>query len=277
MMLLTSAANAAVFLVMIAVPPGATSPPSAAPAIEAASLSIFDLVVKGGIVMIPLGLCSLVMLAIIVERALQLRRSQLIPEAFLPGLRAALGDGRADRREPSLAYCRQHDGPIGRIFAVAIKRLGEPEESLERHIQEAGEREVPLLRRRLRVLAIIGSVATLLGLLGTILGMIRAFQTVAASAEALGKTELLARGIYEAMVTTAAGLIVAIPAVISYHWLSARVEMIVSELDRITVEFIEEFGRPGSTAAPTPAPTAAAPHPSSNGAFAPPLTAPSPA
>jgi biopolymer transport protein ExbB len=228
----------------------AAAPPAPpAPAAAAATPSIFDLAVKGGIVMIPIGICSLIMLAVVVERALQLRRRNVLPPGFLKGLRAVLKDPARDRAA-ALDYCRERGGPAGRVFGVAVRRMGEPEESLERHIVEAGQREVPLLRKRLRVLAVIGSVSTLLGLLGTIFGMIKAFQTVAASAEALGRTELLARGIYEAMITTAAGLIVSIPAVVAYHWLAAKADALVDQLDRATAEFVEEFGRPAAAPAP---------------------------
>ena len=88
------------------------------------------------------------------------------------------------------------------------------------------------------MLSLLYSVATLLGLLGTILGLIEAFQTVALSGEALGKTELLAKGIYEAMITTAAGLFVAIPTVIAYHWISSKIERLVGDMDRMTLEFL---------------------------------------
>ena len=80
-----------------------------------------------------------------------------------------------------------------------------------------------------------------MGLLGTIFGMIKAFQTVATSGEALGKAELLATGIYEAMITTAAGLLVAIPTLIAYHWISAKIEALAIEMDRVTCEFVEEY------------------------------------
>ena len=98
----------------------------------------------------------------------------------------------------------------------------------------------------MRALSIIAAITPLLGLLGTIFGMIRAFQTVAMSGEALGKAELLAEGIYEAMVTTAAGLLVAIPAMICYHWLSARIERLASELDRAAVDFVATYAEPVS-------------------------------
>lgn len=246
-----------------------------APAPAPPPLSVFDFFLKGGPVMIPITLCSLIALAVVIERSVRLRRHAVIPPDFLPGLRAALKDPRRDRAA-AVEYCRANDSPVARVFAAGIKRLGEPEETISRHVQEAGEREVPGLRARLRMLSVIASVSTLLGLLGTITGMITAFQTVAASGAALGRTELLARGIYEAMITTAAGLIVAIPTVICYHWLSARIDALVQRLDRMTVDFIEEFAAPSITApdpeaAPAPRAPAdpASPPPHAAGAVAP--------
>gem|GEM_PF-6921181 len=129
----------------------------------------------------------------------------------------------------------------------------EPIDLLERHIQEEGEREVIKLRRFLRSLSVIAAIAPLMGLLGTIFGMIKAFQTVATSGEALGKAEMLATGIYEAMITTAAGLLVAIPALIAYHWISSKIEHHVTEIDRVTCDFVEEYATilpyPGKAAA----------------------------
>ncbi|MCG3128089.1 MAG: hypothetical protein CHACPFDD_02963 [Phycisphaerae bacterium] len=216
-----------------------------APAADAAKsavrvTSVWDFVVKGGPIMVPIGICSLIALAVIVERAISLRRVRIIPPGFLAGLREHM---RVDRRR-ALDHCEKDGSPIAAIVAEGIRRLGEPVELLEKHITEAGEREIFKLRRYLRLLSVVASVSTLLGLLGTILGMITAFQTVAASGEALGKTELLAKGIYEALITTAAGLMVAIPVIIAYHGLSSRVEHLVAEMDRLTVDFIDEFARP---------------------------------
>ncbi len=205
--------------------------------------SIWDFVVKGGPVMIPIGVCSLVALTVILERLLSLRRGRIIPPDFRPALTGLLDDGGAERREKALDYCRKHGTPIAAIFGAGIKKLGEPVELVERHIQETGQREILKLRKYLRTLSVIAAIAPLLGLLGTILGMIKAFETVAASGEALGRTELLAKGIYEAMITTAGGLIVTIPVVIAYHWFAARVERLVAEIDAMVVEFIEEYAR----------------------------------
>lgn len=205
--------------------------------------SIWDFVVKGGPMMIPLGLCSLVALTVIIERLVSLRRGNVTPPGFLPGLKKVLGDG-VDDRDEMLEYCQGDGSPIANVFAAGIKRLGEPVERLEKHIQEAGQREVLKLRKYLRTLAVIASIAPLMGILGTVFGMITAFQTVAASSEALGKAELLAKGIYEAMITTAAGLMIAIPVLIAYHWISAKIDRLVGEMDKMTVEFIEAYAGP---------------------------------
>jgi biopolymer transport protein ExbB len=212
----------------------------AAPAASVQVQSVWDFVVKGGPMMIPIAICSLAALTVIVERLVSLRGRRVIPPGFLSGLKNILDNDEGDSKQ-ALDYCRRDGSPVAEVLAAGIKRLGEPVELLERHIQEAGEREVLKLRKYLRILVVVAAVAPLMGLLGTIFGMINAFQTVAVSAEALGKTELLAKGIYEAMITTAAGLMVTIPVLIAYHWFSARVERLVGEIDRMTVEFAEEY------------------------------------
>jgi biopolymer transport protein ExbB len=210
--------------------------------------SLWDFVVKGGSLMIPIGACSLVAFTVIIERLISLRRSNVVPPAFIPGLKKVM-DEEADRSE-AVEYCQKDGSPIANILAAGIKRLGESVELLERHIQEAGEREIVKLRKYLRSLSVVASIAPLLGLLGTIFGMIKAFQTVATSAESLGKAELLAKGIYEAMITTAAGLLVAIPVLVAYHYLSARIDGLVMDMDRTTVDFIEEYAEAHQGAAP---------------------------
>jgi len=219
---------------------------AAGSAVNAAQLqSVWDFVVKGGPMMIPIAICSLVTVTVIVERLVTLRRRTVIPEGFEEGFRDALHDGH--ETEAAQAYCQSNGSPIAAVFEAGIKRLHAPIEVLEKHIQEAGQRVVVRLRKNLRVLSVIAAVSPLLGLLGTIFGMITAFQTVATSSEALGKAELLATGIYQAMITTAAGLLVAIPSLLGYHWISARVEGLVVEMDRLAYDFVEDYGRSGAT------------------------------
>ncbi len=216
-----------------------------APAAEA-SPTVWELATQGGAMMIPIGVLSFVALAVIIERLVSLRRGQVIPPSFLTGLEKHSDGGTIDRTE-ALAYCRANGTPIAQVFAVAIKRLGEPIEHLERHVQEAGERAVLKMRKYLRLLLVIFSVAPLMGLLGTIFGMIKAFKTVAGTADALGRTELLATGIYEALITTAGGLLLAIPTLMAYYFFAAKIEQLVSEIDAATVDFIEQHAYASAT------------------------------
>ncbi len=200
--------------------------------------SVFELATKGGVMMIPITLCSLVVVAVVLERLAVLRKPRVVPPGFEKKLHAAMETGGpADARQA----CTKHDSPAARVVAAGLDKLGHGPEIVEKHLTAQGEYELHLLRKRLRMLTVIAAIAPLLGLTGTIFGMIRAFQTVAMSGESLGKAELLAGGIYEAMITTAAGLLVAIPTIIFYHWLVSRVDGLARELDRIAVDFVERY------------------------------------
>lgn len=206
-----------------------------APAHAGLVSTVWDLTIKGGPVMIPIAICSLVALALVVERLLSLKREKVMPTAFVTGVRPALSRGQS----AALEFCRSHPSPIARVLEAGIRRWDRPLEHVEKHITEAGLRETTLLRKNFRGLVVITAVSPLLGLLGTVFGMITAFRTVAASADALGRTELLAAGIYEAMVTTAAGLIVAIPTLLTYHALAAKVDRLVFDMDAACIDLIE--------------------------------------
>lgn len=200
--------------------------------------SVWDFARKGGVMMIPIGLCSLLALAVAAERLIALTRNRIIPPGFLDGLKRAIADGQdADK---ALAHCEANPSPVASMCAAAIKRRHHAMDHIERHLSDWGAREVFKLRKRLRVLSVIAAISPLMGLTGTIFGMIKAFQTVATSGEALGKTEALATGIYEAMITTAAGLLVAIPALVLYHIISARIDRLVADLDETCLDFIDD-------------------------------------
>jgi biopolymer transport protein ExbB len=241
-------------LLLLAQAPAAPGAAAVAPEVSDAMRvqSVWDFVLKGGVMMIPIGLCSLVAMTVVVERLISLRRRRVIPDGFVAGLKSVMREAPRDHAR-AIEYCKGDGSPLARVFAAGIKRLGGPIEVVERHIQESGQRVVLQLRKYLRILSVVAAVTPLMGLLGTIFGMIRAFQTVATSADALGRTELLAEGIYEAMITTAAGLVVAIPALVCYHWLSAKVQTLVMDIDEKTVDFVEELvdgaaGAPGGLA-----------------------------
>ena len=203
--------------------------------------SVWDFVVKGGLTMIPIGLVSLVAMTVVVERLFLLRRRNVVPPDLLARVSELLDGPRADRRK-AIDYCKGGGSPMGNVLAVAIKHLDEPLDKIEKHVEEAGQREVIRLRRRMRLLSALPQVSTMLGLVGTIFGMIKTFQAVAASSEALGKTELLAKGIYEAWTTTASGLLVAIPVLVAYHIVQGKIDSTIVDIDAAAIEWMERFG-----------------------------------
>lgn len=195
--------------------------------------SAWDFVVKGGPTMMGIVLCSLVTLAVVVERLIVLQARRISPPDLLTRL-AALGGDRAR----GIEVCRSDGSPLANVLAAAIDVRGEPPAVVEQAIQGAGRRELVRLRARMRLLGALPQTATMLGLLGTIFGMIKTFQSVAISADALGKTELLARGIFEAWTNTAGGLLVAIPTLIAYHTLMARIDGLAVGLDRAVTDWM---------------------------------------
>jgi len=204
------------------------------PATVAGIESVWDFVTKGGPTMIAIVVCSLTALTVVVERSIMLRRKAVIPPQFMQSVEAAARDPQR-----ALDLCRANDSPIAAVLAVIIKRRGQSEAALKEAVRDVGSRVMVRLRHRMRLLSALPQVSTMLGLLGTIFGMIKTFQAVAASGQALGKTELLAKGIFEAWTNTAAGLLVAIPVLVAYHALMGRIDSMAAELDRIAVDWIE--------------------------------------
>ena len=198
-------------------------------------VSLFELIVKGGYVMYPLGLCSVLALALAVERFLSLKRDKILPPEFVAGVKDAFtGAGDIDK---AVTFCEERPSPISNIFKAGISRVRQGAASVEKAIEDAGAREVDKLKRSLRPLSVIATVAPLLGLLGTVYGMISAFQS--ASAMGVGKADRLATGIYEALVTTAAGLTLAIPVLVVYQILCSRVDKLVDHMDDEAIDFLE--------------------------------------
>lgn len=200
--------------------------------------TVWSLTLKGGIVMIPLGICSIVGLAVAIERAISLRRSKVIPPGFVNRLMETF-NGDSGSQEAAIELCEGCPGPVGVIFKAGIQNHAKGEAAVERAIEEAGAREVDKMKRSLRALQVVVSVSPLLGLLGTVYGMITAFET--STHVGLGKGEVLAHGIYEALVTTAAGLTIAIPALLIYQYFASRVDGLVDEIDEMGIQYMSQI------------------------------------
>jgi biopolymer transport protein ExbB len=203
--------------------------------------TLFELFRAGGPFMYALLACSVLSVAIIIERFISLRRAYVIPSGFMAGLRGVFRDAREDR-VAALEYCRSNDSAIARVVASGIKRLPHGPAATEKAAEDAGANEALKLRRNIRMLYALGSIATLLGLIGTISGMIKAFQVAAGGG--MGKAELLAKGIYEAMVNTFGGLAVAIVCTAFYYFFLGRIERLVVDLNEAFGEFGERYVTP---------------------------------
>jgi biopolymer transport protein ExbB len=202
-------------------------------------ISFLMLLEAGGLqFMIPIGLCSLLGLTIIIERLISLRRGAIIPRSFMPGLKAVFRHDGGDR-SAGLDYCHANGSSVSRVVAAAIRKMHKPEETVERAIEDAGGIEVLRLRRYLRLLYGVSAVAPMIGLLGTVWGMIKAFQVAAVAG--LGKAGLLAEGIYIALVTTFAGLVVAIPVLMFYYYFQGKIDDVVHEMNDVTMDFLDHY------------------------------------
>lgn len=192
---------------------------------------LWSIVRDGGPLMIPIALCSLILLTVLFERTISLRRGRVIPGPFVSRFVGQMQEGELDR-EQALDLCKQNGSPVAEVFAGAVRKWGRPAVEVEQAVIDAGERATNSLRRYLRVFNGVATVTPLLGLLGTVVGMIRAFNAIATS-DAMGRPELLASGISQALLTTAAGLTVAIPALILYMYFVSRVDRLIIDIDAL--------------------------------------------
>lgn len=189
--------------------------------------SLLDMILHGGPVMIPIGLCSIVSLAYIVERSIRLQKGRLGSMRMGEEVLVAVQDGGPRK---GLDFCLQNDTPLTRILAAGLKMAGRPFLEVEKSVEDAGMREVKRLSANLRPLVVVAAIAPLLGLLGTVWGMIQAFSNIAVQ-ESLGKPELLASGISQALITTATGLSIAIPTQAAYFYFKSRIDRFVHRVE----------------------------------------------
>ena len=206
--------------------------------VQTARKSLLEWYLAGGMFMHPIALCSVLALAIAFERFASLRRGRVVPAGFLPGLKATMRDLRDDAAA-GLDYCRRHDSPVSRAVAAGIRKSARGPEAVEKAIEDTGALEVSQLRTNMRFLSGIANVATLLGLLGTIQGMIMAFQV--AEVTGTGKFGPLAAGIYTALITTFAGLVVAIPVTIIYFYFAGKIDKLVARMNITINDFADHY------------------------------------
>jgi biopolymer transport protein ExbB len=198
---------------------------------------MLDLVVKGGPVMYPIILCSIVALAIVIERVYHLHRAKIDTRKFMDEIANVL---RRNKIMEAIEICDKTPGPIAHILKAGILKHDRPKHEIKEAIEEAGLYEVPRMEKNLTALATIAHISPLLGLLGTVVGMVGCFQIIQQKSTSLNPASPgdLAGGIWQALITTVAGLAVAIPVYVAYNYLVSRVNHLVLDMERSATDLV---------------------------------------
>lgn len=199
--------------------------------------NLLEIIHSGGLPMYPILLCSFILLVFTFERAICLRRSHVIPRPFVKRFLHQLNEGTLTPDE-ALQRCEEDGSAVAQVFAGAVRKWGRSSVEVEQALIDAGERVTNGLRRHLRVINGVATVSPLMGLFGTVVGMIQSFNVIAYDG-AMGRAELLAGGISQALLTTAAGLMVAIPALILYLYFVGCVDKRIIEIDALGQEVVQ--------------------------------------
>jgi len=219
--------------------------PTAVDTSQAASgqaASLLDILVLGGWVMIPLVLLSVLTIYLLIERLITIRQASSNPEVITERVREYVRNGNV---QSAIQYCDDKDVPITRILKKGLERLGRPISEIQDAVQAAGKHETFDLEKRTNLLASIAGIAPMLGFFGTVVGMIKAFQQIQ-DLQGNVNPSVLAGGIWEALITTAAGLLVGILALFSYNFLMGRIRRISNDMERSASDFIDLLQEPVS-------------------------------
>jgi biopolymer transport protein ExbB len=198
---------------------------------------MLDLVVKAGPVMYPIILCSIVAFAIVIERIYHLHRAKIDTRKFMDEIANVL---RRNKIMEAIEICDKTPGPIAHILKAGILKHDRPKHEIKEAIEEAGLYEVPRMEKNLTALSTIAHISPLLGLLGTVVGMVGCFQVIQQKSTSLNPVSPgdLAGGIWQALITTVAGLVVAIPVYVAYNYLVSRVNHLVLDMERSATDLI---------------------------------------
>ena len=198
---------------------------------------MFEMMQKGGAIMYPIILCSIIAFGIILERLYYFRKIRIDAVSFMNNIEGAL---KRNKIAESVKICEDTEGPIAAIVKAGLLKHDRPRQEIREAIEDAGHQEIPRLEGRIKVLATIAHISPLLGLLGTVVGMAKAFQVIQMKTAAFNPVSSgdLAGGVWQALLTTALGLIVAIPAIVAYHYLAAKVQDFVLDMERSATELI---------------------------------------
>lgn len=203
------------------------------------SLSLLSLIMKGGWIMVPILALSVVAVFLIIERFIVIKQASNVDPNFMRNIKEFLLAGKMDS---ALAMCKSTNTPIARLLEKGLKRLGKPIKEIESAVENTGKLEIYKLERNLGYIGIIAAIAPMFGFVGTISGVIKIFYNISlADNISIG---IIAGGLYEKMITTAAGLIVGIIAHIGFHFLNTMIDRVSFQLETTAVDFIDILQEP---------------------------------
>jgi biopolymer transport protein ExbB len=195
---------------------------------------MYELFLKGGILMYPIAFCSIIAVGIFLERMWVLRRGRVLPRDFL----IEVEDLVMRRKRPeAISLCKRNNSSIAHVVRVGIENYGKKRDVIKEKIEEVGRREAASLERYINVIGTIAGVSPLLGLLGTVSGMIKSFNII--SLRGVADPASLAGGISEALITTAAGLVVAIPTFVIYRYLTNKADSLILEMEENSIRMVD--------------------------------------
>ena len=209
------------------------------PQITETKISLITMIAKGGPIMYPLALLLLISIYILVERLLVLGKASKINKELLQSIKEMINTGNLSN---AISMCKNINTPESTMLEQGISRIGQPITEIRTAMDKSGANEISKLEKNLNVLNIIGRIAPMFGFIGTIIGVITIFYDIS-----LAKTveiEVISKGLYQKMVTSAGGLVVGVIAFVCYHWLNSRIDKLANRMEDIQIKFLDILNEP---------------------------------
>ncbi len=210
-----------------------------APEVTETKTPLMEMVINGGPIMIPIGLLLLISIYILVERLLVIGKASKRTDNLIASLKEMIHNGNISG---AVAMCRNINTPESTMIEQGVSRIGQPVQEIRTAMDKSGSVEIAKLEKNLNVLNIIGRIAPMFGFIGTIIGVITIFYAIS-----LAKTveiEIISKGLYQKMVTSASGLVVGVLAFICYHWLNARIDKLAHRMEDTQIKFLDMLNEP---------------------------------
>ncbi len=202
-------------------------------------ISLMDMLMKGGVLMIPLGILSVIAVFVFVERYMTISKAGKLEDNFMPMIRDHITTGNM---AAARSLAKNTNSPIARMIDKGIQRIGKPIDNIEKSMENVGKLEIYSMEKNLVILSIIAGIAPMFGFLGTIAGMIQTFFNISITSDITLGT--IAGGIYVKMITSATGLIIGLIAFIGYSFLNAQIDKVIHKMENASSEFIDILQEP---------------------------------